>query len=409
MESNKEGKRAPFTFIWAIVNCTDLSIFNRLQSPVFAVDLMENTKWHLIIWKDNDLIVCCLHREKEDDGPSSIQLEFELSLLASDGSPLIGKKKEKKFAKGGYFIFSWFAKLDDVFLGRKAQFLPKDTLTVRCQMWRTGTEISNADLYFARTLMGMERWFFMWDVKEFSELQLGDFRTYILRPNFKGASPLTLVLSLEEGDEGNDICIAAERGFGIKSYYGISGEISLVDDQERVVHFKSVKTFSNSCNEIVFEFKQFCSRDKLMSKKDTILPNDVLSLRCEFEIDVGPVSSQVESYTHLSPSDIETNMAEMDQACFQNSDKPSTSCCPLKTALKSLYEDETLSDIILQAAGRTIQIIDLLKGLLNSPVWGYIISRIPTALSVLPPGGVVSGGSKQQCVYSMWQFPYEAP
>ncbi|GIY49712.1 hypothetical protein CEXT_526851 [Caerostris extrusa] len=103
--------------------------------------------------KDNDLIVCCLHREKEDDGPSSIQLEFELSLLASDGSPLIGKKRKRNLQK-------------------------------------------------------------------------------------VGASPLTLVLSLEEGDEGNDICIAAERGFGVKSYYGISGDISLVDDQERVMHSK---------------------------------------------------------------------------------------------------------------------------------------------------------------------------
>ncbi|GIX73795.1 hypothetical protein CEXT_49111 [Caerostris extrusa] len=126
---------------------------------------------------------------------------------------------------------------------------------------------------------------------------------HILRPNFKGASPLTLVLSLEERRwKGTISAFAAERGL---------------------------------CKILLWH------QDKLMSKKDTMLPNDVLSLRCEFEIDVGPVSSQVESYTHLSPSDIETNMAEMDQACSKTATNLSTSCCPLKTALKCLYEDET--------------------------------------------------------------------
>ncbi|KAF8771503.1 TD and POZ domain-containing protein 4 [Argiope bruennichi] len=355
MATKDENRRAPFTYIWTIVNCTDLSLHDKVESPVFTVELMEKTKWQLVVWKDNDLIVCCIQREQEDDGPDSIQVEFELSLLAADGSPLIEKKKEKQFSRGRYFTFRWFAKLDDVFLGRREHFLPKDTLTIRCRMWRVGTEISKADIYFARTLMGMERWLFDWHIKKFSSLQPGMYHVHLLESTFKGAPPMMLTLYLNE-DDGDNINIKVDRGMRIKRHYGINGEISLLDNIGRPVHSIKVKRFSDSSDQSVFEFEQLFTLSKLMAAEESLLPDDVLSLRCEFEIDIGPVSSQIENYSHFSPSYLEIATPESSNTAFSSGDEDSAYCCPLKKALKYLYEEGSFSDITLQADSQSFPV-----------------------------------------------------
>ncbi|CAL1288907.1 unnamed protein product [Larinioides sclopetarius] len=355
MATSNENRRAPFTYIWAIVNCTDLSLHDRVESPIFTVELMEKTKWHLVVWKDNDLIVCCIQREQEDEGPDSIQVEFELSLLAADGSPLIEKKKEKQFSRGRYFTFRWFAKLDDVFFGRREHFLPKDTLTVRCRMWRVGTEISKADMYFARTLMGMERWLFNWHIKEFSSLQPGIYHMHLVESTFKGAPPMMLTLYLS-GEDRDSINIKVDRGMGTKRHYGINGEISLLDNLGRPVHSIKVKRFSDSTDESVFEFEQLLTMSKLMAAEETLLPDNVLSLRCEFEIDIGPVSSHIENYSHFSPSYLETITTETSNAVYSSGNEDSVTCCPLKKALKYLYEEGSFSDITLQADSQSFPV-----------------------------------------------------
>ncbi|KAF8771534.1 Speckle-type POZ protein like [Argiope bruennichi] len=45
--ANEDDNKAPFTFIWAIENSSTLHISDRISSPVFTVDSMEATEWHL--------------------------------------------------------------------------------------------------------------------------------------------------------------------------------------------------------------------------------------------------------------------------------------------------------------------------------------------------------------------------
>ncbi|CAL1275372.1 unnamed protein product, partial [Larinioides sclopetarius] len=152
-DSKNDGKDpSHFTYIWAVENmCTDCT----LVSPTFTVKEMEMTKWH--IWLDvysSEFVDIGIQREEEDDGPNSIEIKCEISFIGINGLPLMQKKR--------------------------TDFLPKDTLTLRCRMWRIGTGISQLDSCFARTLLRSGHRSFIWAIREFSTLQKNQVRKIIL-------------------------------------------------------------------------------------------------------------------------------------------------------------------------------------------------------------------------------------
>ncbi|GFX15675.1 uncharacterized protein TNCV_2131611 [Trichonephila clavipes] len=96
------SKKTPFTYIWAIENYYKSIVFQKIKSPKFVVDSMEKTKWRLkMTYSKVSHLPLYIKRMKDDEGPMErMEIEFEISLLGADGSPLMSKKDIEPFGKG---------------------------------------------------------------------------------------------------------------------------------------------------------------------------------------------------------------------------------------------------------------------------------------------------------------------
>ncbi|GBN24715.1 hypothetical protein AVEN_123193-1 [Araneus ventricosus] len=156
---------------------------------------MEKSNWSLKVdsvfrTKTLDLL---LSRE-EDNGPDNIEIEFELSIFDTDGSPLGMTAGKETCTSSHHYWLRLYQDTDVIFFRRRGKFLPNDTFTVGCRMWRTGTEISIRDTCFARTLLGIDRRCFVWGIREFSTLLPEKKRTYYLDRTSHGSPKLILSL-----------------------------------------------------------------------------------------------------------------------------------------------------------------------------------------------------------------------
>ncbi|GBN91662.1 hypothetical protein AVEN_273316-1 [Araneus ventricosus] len=96
--------------------------------------------------------------------------------MLPDGSPF-------KEQRGAYFHINHQSKLvklidNSVFKKRRAEFLPKDTLTNGCRIWRRENEILTTYLCFARTQLRLMRRSFVWPIEKFSGLRPGEKRVH---------------------------------------------------------------------------------------------------------------------------------------------------------------------------------------------------------------------------------------
>ncbi|KAF8771099.1 Speckle-type POZ protein-like B like protein [Argiope bruennichi] len=353
-----------FTFIWLIENYRQPP-FLKLQSPTFTVDSIEKTKWCLVLHVNQHCVLCYIKRQMDRSALKSMGLDFELAILTADGTLVNGQRN---------IIFhinphSKIIKLieNSVLCERKAEFLPNNTLTIRCQIRRRDIGIVR-DLCFARTQLRDEGLSFIWAVENFSLLLLGHKINYTLQ---HCGFTLNLILYLEQDDDMLHIEIHALGG----RYCSIKYKISAMDTKGKIIH-----SVENGCrlhlNEEIISFQLLIGKKELMANKDLYLLNDILILRCEFDIFGGTNSNRIEySLQSFCPDDArKENNCNIDENSTSNADarcllrnpnaddhamsennyttnEDSISCndyCSLKKTLKFVGEEMIFSDIILR-------------------------------------------------------------
>ncbi|GBM76967.1 Protein roadkill [Araneus ventricosus] len=331
-----------FTYIWTIENMRIPCILN---SPTFTVQAMDKTKWRLSLDCDiTEPMELKIFRESEDDGPDSIEIKFELSFLGVNGLPLIRQLNCQQFCKGGGCLFRQFANESSVFIQRRAEFLPRDALTVRCRMWRAGTEISKPDLCFARTLLRPDRHSFVWTIRGFSTLQRGQKRQLLLNPTSRGGIQLILNFFIKEENGEEYVCIGIEDSTEIDhSWYNI--QICILGVEGNVVYSKNA--FVNIESHI-----NFFTKRKLMNEEASLIPNDVLCLRCEIQGEAKTVWSRIETCRHINSMGLATIAKEMDEVDVFEPQMTSIVSSSFTEAMKSLLEEGTLTDVSLRAGSK---------------------------------------------------------
>ncbi|CAL1275374.1 unnamed protein product [Larinioides sclopetarius] len=344
MADSKDDVKEPahFTYIWTIENtCFPCYV----ESPVFTVKEMEMTKWQIWIFTELlDFVSIRIWRE-DDDGPDSIEIKFELSFLGIHGLPLIEKVDVEKFEKGDDFHFSKFADTKNIFCQRRIKFLPEDVLTVRCRMWRIGTGISQLDSCFARTVMRPQRRYFIWAIREFSTLQRNQVKKIHFNTTSTSHMTFNFFVTEQDGEEYINISTQNSDNEGYDWYNVI---IDILDFEGKVVH---------SIREPVYSYRGYKEfniyrKSKLLNDKDSLLPNDVLTLRCKVIRDQ-EAWNVIENYRYLNPmtsGGTETDAGEI--LCYEQ-DKPSNVSPSFKEAMKSLIEDGSLSDVSLQTNSKS--------------------------------------------------------
>ncbi|GFS53589.1 speckle-type POZ protein [Nephila pilipes] len=322
---------APFTYIWIIENYPKFNFDCKVFSPKFTVESMGGTEWYVVVYAmyDMDLIEFSLNRS-DDSGPQKIEIEFEFSILAADGTPWIEKTNRGTFGKGMCFRVNDF-EVTNNFAEIGTEFLPMKTVTIRCRMWRRETNIPQTGLWMARTRLETDCISFIWPIKDFSTLELAEERWRLLKYTMNGFTPcLELGLFFFE----HDMWLKIINTNPTRKFH-MSWEISLVGVDGKI----HTPRKGYGCIELEKSmiFRGVFSMDTLRYHASQFFSYDALCLKCEFEIFVGDLESRIEYQTSGVPDETCTQMD-----CSTNRLE---SCCPLKISVKELHDDDSLVDV----------------------------------------------------------------
>ncbi|KAF8770794.1 Speckle-type POZ protein like [Argiope bruennichi] len=344
--------RKDYTYIWTIENASDLNLKKLLISPVFTVKLLEMTQWCVGLKICGPNIHFYVYRVQDSGGPEQIKIYYEFSFLSHDGVPLIMNADTKVFSRGGHSEFPEFVKTDEVFSRRKAEFLPKNVLTVRCCIWRKVIETPQPNVCYARTHFGMDHHRFVWIINNFNSIPVGHKIKRVVKSTAAESSNHTLIFCVRETNGEAYICVDFHIGvMGIDD--AIKGEIALLNVNGIVVERKNILKCVDK-NDIFLNAFVF-AKQTLLANKTALLPNDTLSLRCEFEICYGPLWSRIETGSELEPSSQRVIRTDVKEKIVEESIE-SIAVCPFKENVHKFYENGTLSDVRLRADSETFPV-----------------------------------------------------
>ncbi|GFU06319.1 speckle-type POZ protein [Nephila pilipes] len=280
-----------FTYIWAIENCPMFLTSDGIKSPIFEVNSLEKTKWNLAIKETTGEHFPYFIQRVDDSGPESIEIFLELSFLSAEGFCLNSKRHRRHFKVDDFLECA--ASTDYVFRLHKVQYVVNDTLTLRCRMRTVKIDIPQRNLCFARTRLGLERRTLFWDLRNFSTLQFGHEIKYLIESLIEGVPPLNLALFVDEVSGVEYVIVKFFKSNSTK-FLRFNCVVSILDvngNKRLSSHFEDL---SNSSERSLKLFE----KTKIMEGKAYLLPNDSLSLRCEFKIGSGVIWSEIEFYVY---------------------------------------------------------------------------------------------------------------
>ncbi|GFY48577.1 speckle-type POZ protein [Trichonephila inaurata madagascariensis] len=285
-----------FTYIWAIENCSKLITPDGIPSPVFEVNFLENTKWILAIKDIRQQFISYYIQREYDGGPDSIEVFFELSFLSADGFSLKTVQSRAHFKEGEYLEYAVLTEY--VFELHRLQYLVNDTLTLICRMFRVRTDsLSERNMCFARTRLGLERRIFIWDIRNFSTFQPGrDVKHQI--DSIEGTLPLQLAFHVDVVDGIEHVAFKVFKSPSGR-FLRFNGKISILDVSGQKYLTRDFINFSTVTNVNFI----LCKKTLLMDNKSTLLLDDLLCIRSEFEIGYGAVCSDIEFYVNTPASE----------------------------------------------------------------------------------------------------------
>ncbi|GFW15366.1 TD and POZ domain-containing protein 4 [Trichonephila clavipes] len=283
MADNYDGNNlAPFTYIWAIENCPAFLSPFPILSPLFIIDGYRKSHWRLGIAESDCYVQCIVKRQDDDDGPETDHHSAEISLLDTEGFPLITETIEWSFQKGDTYKILNFALLKDVFDIRKHEFLSNETLTFRFRSFSIHGEIIRINMCCARTRLDIQRRSFLWTIRNFSSLREGESVSRALRITENKWLYLTLQLT-EEGNVNMRFASNVDVRFNCRIFiFDMTGKShtivfrrSQIDDP---LHFNLI------------------AKAYLEANRELLLPVGILTLRFEFVLGIGIAHEEIESY-----------------------------------------------------------------------------------------------------------------
>ncbi|CAL1262216.1 unnamed protein product [Larinioides sclopetarius] len=336
MARNDRGRRKCFTFIWKLENphyCWHKK-GRGISSPTFIVDEIEESKWKLKLLPrcgPNGNVVGLYLLRLTDNNTVNVEIDSEIAFLAMNGEVLFsGRCTKRTFGKENC-RFLCNAKREDVFPERRSFFNFRDTFTARCKIWKNEGEISKDVQCTARTRISVLKTSFVWNIKNFSALELEKNYVYDIK-------------SLEDNRKLMSLCLFIKRNQQISFTISLENpeikfytfDLSAINDAGDTIEGLRDGIWCNSPD----QFKQKSLslwKKKLMEKKNIFLPNDVLSLKCKCAMSFGTASEGIEE---ISFDCIAFAGNEMDNCCSDKEDIVSVSESVLTESFKSLLNHE---------------------------------------------------------------------
>ncbi|GFY43478.1 hypothetical protein TNIN_180491 [Trichonephila inaurata madagascariensis] len=337
------------TFFWNVENYSycwqknDSAVF----SPSFKVGMIENAAWQLLVYPNEDNeedFISYFLRRACDDNLETPEIEYELAILAEDGSVLQINERERMEEDSEWGSELFFLR-QDVKVTRKEAFLSKDTLRFRCRVWRTDGQDVTPARFFARTVLNVKNWNFLWNIEGFSSLKSDETAAYEIRSE---SESVDMVFSISMNEKGI-IMICMEY----------------IDTSIHFLKFQSFITVTNGtqidCGKretSTFVEDVLCTlpftKKYLMDNKNLYLENDVLALYCECSWSDGfAQEGEIEriDYGILSPS---VNKEVNTKSCSPPTEvSPFDKMLDLKEDFHCLYAEGIFSDVKLRTTTQT--------------------------------------------------------
>ncbi|XP_055952081.1 speckle-type POZ protein B-like isoform X3 [Argiope bruennichi] len=352
----KSNPKKSFTFTWILENFEYCGKKTKefLKSPTFIADTIERSKWSLWIFPrgyESERWICLyLRREGDSKGPTTIEVDYELAFLSSEGSALISLDRYKRaFMKNEGWGSLEFQERESVF-AKKSAYLPQNILTIRCRMWKSTGEMQMDGLCVARTRIGIEKKVFLWKIDNFITLDERREITFKLKSTSDDQPIMFLKLFLRKSWVSSDILIK----FVLlnKNIIFSTFKSSLVDAQGNYVNCGHHEFWPSPASGSE-EFALSISKDTIMMDRCLYLPNNFLVLQCEQIFSTGIVFEGIENTSYGCPgSFINNNVvpANIETVCVK---KPDSDISDLKADLNSMLQDNVLCDVKLNTKSET--------------------------------------------------------
>ncbi|GFU03189.1 protein roadkill [Nephila pilipes] len=330
------------TFFWNIENFSYCwqKTDEHIDCPTFKVKYTKSANWYFQLYPrgyhDENFIQYFVIRQW-NNGLEVNRTECEFAILAEDGSVLeIKERGTPIFSKNNIFLRA-SDKRKDVTKTKIEAFLSRDTMRIRCKVWRTDGRTVTPSTFVARTVLSVKTMTFLWDIERFSSLKSGHKVPYV---NWKGVGA-----NFNIGvDEENNIMILIEpfdkntKFFTFQSY--------LIDTNEIRTDCGKREYWPSQINSYSLPFtKQIC-----LDKKNLYLKNDVLSLYCEYAWCDGIASSAIENF-YMGITSPLNRYPIIPTAHLANADVEKM--VDLRKDFECLYVEGILSDVELRTATRT--------------------------------------------------------
>ncbi|GBM39610.1 Speckle-type POZ protein [Araneus ventricosus] len=344
--------RKEYTLFWFIENYSYCWHKNgkRLVSPNFTVDKLEDTTWALELYprgqddEDKDEMSLFLNRSEQDDGPRIVSLKYELSLLAADGSVIWYEEYDYAFKRGDGYGSDGLLQMDEILLGRKADYLPQDILTVRCKIWKGEGNVRNIGQSSARTRIRIEKNSFLHVVENFSTLQPNAKQTTTIQSHSKKGCFISSSLYFTEE---NMIMIEIVLSDTISANQILCKcELSLIDGSGSVIECGGTDNRYEAVRKSTHTILLSLSREAVLNRKSEYLPDDKLSLICECTFSSGIEFKKIEETLNEIPLSLikqKSNYVPIKND-YKTAEKLSTYPSVLED-MKALYINQCLTDV----------------------------------------------------------------
>ncbi|CAL1295720.1 unnamed protein product [Larinioides sclopetarius] len=339
------------TFLWNIQNFPFwLRKGERIISPTFIDNALENTKWSLRVYpmgeKYENFVSLFLHRESDCCGPDTIETNYHLAFLDEDGSFLTEKSnREGTFMKGTSKGFQKFEERERLIVTEKESFLSGDTLRVQCSIRKKDVSCDSQEMpqyLTALTVFKVNRVSFIWRIEKFSFHKSG------LRNNVKD-NLIEFHLLLNNGRDFEKKITIDVISLD-KSIKYFSFKTSIMDSEGKKEDCGKYEYFVEDLKKGILSAPLFTK--KLEENKNQYLPNNVLSLFCEYDSTDGNVLYELLTDGRISPNRM--NVAVKNSKEHVEKEKPQDMPV-LVDDLKSMYNNRIFCDTELRTPTQAFQ------------------------------------------------------
>ncbi|CAL1281791.1 unnamed protein product [Larinioides sclopetarius] len=297
-----------YSFLWFIKNYSYFwtTTDKELVSTETTFQELEDTSWSICLYpgyikyKRRDLNSIYLKRNDHDAGPENFSVKLEISFITVDGSILYSEECECTFKKGDECGFKPLLDMDDLYVRRNTEYLPRDTLVVCCRMWHERGSVPKIGRCSARTRIGIEKISFLHSVENFSALKLGEWKTIQIPSHSKNGrviSSSVYVCNTLAGDEPIIVGIVPSDS----NYILCTKKLSLLDKSGSIIECGEVDYRFLDVGTDIQRLERQLTRQFLLKNGWTYLPNNELTLFCECTFSIGPEHAKIEETVHGIP------------------------------------------------------------------------------------------------------------